>query len=84
MMAYLASCWDISPLLRGYAIGCKAQGLSAETKLLLSAASRKKPKGGSKGEPAKEEEPKTDSQPISIQMSFKRYVFDPHKKMVQS
>lgn len=60
------------------------EGLSAETKLLLSAASRKKPKGGSKGEPAKEEEPKTDSQPISIQMSFKRYVFDPHKKMVQS
>lgn len=60
------------------------EGLSAETKQLLSFSAKKKGKGGAKGEPAKEEEPKTDSQPISIHLTFKRYVFDPHKKMVQS
>ncbi|XP_062321233.1 selenocysteine-specific elongation factor [Osmerus eperlanus] len=60
------------------------EGLSPETKQLLSSSSKKKGKGGAKGEPVKEEEPKTDSQPISIHLTFKRYVFDPHKKMVQS
>ncbi|XP_036389247.1 selenocysteine-specific elongation factor [Megalops cyprinoides] len=60
------------------------EGLSAETKQLLSSSSKKKTKGGNKTEPVKEEETKTDSQPIGIQLSFKRYVFDPHKKMVQS
>lgn len=59
------------------------EGLTPETKQLLSSSTKKKGKGG-KGEPVKEEEPKTDSQPISINLSFKRYVFDPHKKMVQS
>ncbi|XP_034388106.1 selenocysteine-specific elongation factor [Cyclopterus lumpus] len=60
------------------------EGLSPETKQLLSSTSKKKGKGGSKGGPTIEEEPKTDSQPVSIHLHFKRYVFDPHKKMVQS
>ncbi|KAG5838345.1 hypothetical protein ANANG_G00222760 [Anguilla anguilla] len=59
------------------------EGLSAETKQLLSSTSKKKTKGGNKTEPVKEEA-KTDSQPIGISLSFKRYIFDPHKKMVQS
>ncbi|XP_045931454.1 selenocysteine-specific elongation factor isoform X1 [Micropterus dolomieu] len=60
------------------------EGLCPETKQLLSSTSKKKGKGGSKGGPTNEEEPKTDSQPVSIHLHFKRYVFDPHKKMVQS
>ncbi|KAM3878331.1 selenocysteine-specific elongation factor [Diretmus argenteus] len=60
------------------------EGLHPETKQLLSSTSKKKGKGGGKGEPANEDEPKTDSQPISIHLHFKRYVFDPHKKMIQS
>ncbi|KAK5872355.1 hypothetical protein PBY51_013067 [Eleginops maclovinus] len=60
------------------------EGLCPETKQLLSSTSKKKGKGGSKGGAANEEEPKTDSQPVSINLHFKRYVFDPHKKMVQS
>ncbi|KAL0978352.1 hypothetical protein UPYG_G00169400 [Umbra pygmaea] len=59
-------------------------GLSLETKQLLASSSKKKGKGGAKGEPAKEEEVKGDSQPISINLRFKRYIFDPNKKMVQS
>ncbi|KAJ8370555.1 hypothetical protein SKAU_G00105830 [Synaphobranchus kaupii] len=59
------------------------EGLGAEAKQLLSSTSKKKTKGGNKTEPVKEEA-KTDSQPIGISLSFKRYVFDPHKKMVQS
>ncbi|KAM7402038.1 hypothetical protein PAMP_017309 [Pampus punctatissimus] len=59
-------------------------GLLPETKQLLSSASKKKGKGGTKGGSAIEEEPKADSQPVSIHLHFKRYVFDPHKKMVQS
>ncbi|XP_034536411.1 selenocysteine-specific elongation factor [Notolabrus celidotus] len=58
------------------------EGLLPETKQLLSSASKKKGKGGGKG--GNEEEPKTDSQPVSIFLHFKRYIFDPHKKMVQS
>ncbi|XP_040889159.1 selenocysteine-specific elongation factor [Toxotes jaculatrix] len=60
------------------------EGLCPETKQLLSSTSKKKGKGGSKGGPANEEEPKADCQPVSIHLHFKRYVFDPHKKMVQS
>ncbi|XP_036956745.1 selenocysteine-specific elongation factor isoform X2 [Acanthopagrus latus] len=60
------------------------EGLCPETKQLLSSTTKKKGKGGGKGGPANEEEPKTDSQPVSINLHFKRYVFDPHKKMVQS
>ncbi|TDH14236.1 hypothetical protein EPR50_G00040220 [Perca flavescens] len=60
------------------------EGLCPETKQLLTSTSKKKVKGGSKGEPEHEEEPKTHSQPVGIHLHFKRYVFDPHKKMVQS
>lgn len=56
------------------------EGLRPETKSLLSSTSKKKGKGGGKGE----EEPKTESQHININLHFKRYVFDPHKKMTQS
>ncbi|XP_028261454.1 selenocysteine-specific elongation factor [Parambassis ranga] len=58
------------------------EGLHPETKQLLSSTSKKKGKSGNK--PANEEEPKGDSQPVNIHLHFKRYVFDPHKKMVQS
>lgn len=58
------------------------EGLFPETKQLLSSTSKKKGKGGGKG--GNEEDPKTESQPVSIVLHFKRYVFDPHKKMVQS
>ncbi|KAL4656006.1 selenocysteine-specific elongation factor isoform X1 [Arapaima gigas] len=60
------------------------EGLSAETKQLLSSGAKKKTKGGAKGEPSKEEEAKTLSHPVTIHLSFKRYVFDPEKKMIQS
>lgn len=59
------------------------EGLLPETKQLLNSASKKKGKSGAKG-PAGEEEPRGESQPVSIHLNFKRYVFDPHKKMVQS
>ncbi|KAK2862194.1 hypothetical protein Q5P01_001727 [Channa striata] len=60
------------------------EGLRPETKQLFTCTSKKKGKGGSKGGPASDEEPKGDSQPVGIHLHFKRYVFDPHKKMVQS
>lgn len=60
------------------------EGLKEETKRLLSSSSKKKGKSGAKNEPTKEEEIKADSQPITIHLNFKRYVYDPHKKMVQS
>ncbi|XP_053267761.1 selenocysteine-specific elongation factor [Pleuronectes platessa] len=60
------------------------EGLHPETKQLLSSTSKKKGKGGGKGTPGNEEESKADSQPVGIHLHFKRYIFDPHKKMVQS
>ncbi|XP_061147641.1 selenocysteine-specific elongation factor [Syngnathus typhle] len=58
------------------------EGLRPETKQLLSSTtSKKKGKGG--GKDANEDEPKADTQHVSIHLDFKRYVFDPHKKMVQ-
>ncbi|XP_018589513.1 selenocysteine-specific elongation factor isoform X2 [Scleropages formosus] len=60
------------------------EGLNAETKQLLSSVSKKKAKGSAKGEPAREEEAKMHSQPVNIHLSFKRYVFDPQKRMIQS
>ncbi|CAI5687943.1 unnamed protein product [Oreochromis niloticus] len=60
------------------------EGLRPETKQLFSSTSKKKGKSVSKGGTANEEEPRTDFQPVSIHLHFKRYVFDPHKKMVQS
>uniref|UniRef100_A0A3Q3NG87 Selenocysteine-specific elongation factor n=1 Tax=Mastacembelus armatus TaxID=205130 RepID=A0A3Q3NG87_9TELE len=47
------------------------EGLRPETKQLLI-SSKKKGKGGSKGSPANEEEPKAESQPVSIHLHFKR------------
>ncbi|KAM8930297.1 selenocysteine-specific elongation factor [Pelodytes ibericus] len=60
-------------------------GLKPETKKVLTVPSKKKSKLG-KGDPeiAKEEEIKQDSQPVLITLWFKRYVFDPQKKMIQS
>lgn len=60
------------------------EGLLPETKQLLTSATKKKGKAAAKGGQANEEEPKAESQPVSIHLHFKRYVFDPHKKMVQS
>uniref|UniRef100_A0A3Q3JTE6 Selenocysteine-specific elongation factor n=1 Tax=Monopterus albus TaxID=43700 RepID=A0A3Q3JTE6_MONAL len=48
------------------------EGLHPETKQLLNSTSKKKGKGGSKGCPANEEEPKADSEPVSIHLRFKR------------
>ncbi|XP_075687897.1 selenocysteine-specific elongation factor isoform X1 [Rhinoderma darwinii] len=60
-------------------------GLTPETKQLLGGSSKKKSKA-SKGdtESAKEEESRADSHPVLIILTFKRYVFDPQKKMIQS
>ncbi|TRY55006.1 hypothetical protein DNTS_020747 [Danionella cerebrum] len=60
------------------------EGLKEETKQLLSSSSKKKGKGGTKNEPSKSEETKPDAQQITIHLNFKRYLYDPHKKMVQS
>ncbi|XP_077181525.1 selenocysteine-specific elongation factor [Paroedura picta] len=62
-----------------------SDGVKPETKALLTATSKKKPKAG-KGDPAKEDESsKVDSvQPVHITLVFKRYVFDAQKKMIQS
>lgn len=60
------------------------EGLKEETKQLLSSSSKKKGKGGAKNESSKSEETKPDSQPVTIHLNFKRYIYDPHKKMVQS
>lgn len=57
-----------------------SEGLRPETKDLLASSSKKKAKGGSKAE----EEPKTEAQHVAIGLRFKRYIFDPHKKMSQS
>ncbi|KAK2889398.1 hypothetical protein QQF64_028443 [Cirrhinus molitorella] len=60
------------------------EGLKDETKQLLSSSSKKKGKGGAKNESSKSEETKPDAQPVTIHLNFKRYIYDPHKKMVQS
>ncbi|XP_040263337.1 selenocysteine-specific elongation factor [Bufo bufo] len=60
-------------------------GLKPETKQALGGSSKKKTKA-SKGdtESTKEEESRADSQPVLIILAFKRYVFDPQKKIIQS
>lgn len=60
------------------------EGLKEETKQLLCSSSKKKGKGGAKNESSKSEETKLDAQPVTIHLNFKRYIYDPHKKMVQS
>ncbi|XP_053325558.1 selenocysteine-specific elongation factor [Spea bombifrons] len=60
-------------------------GLKPDTKQILAVPSKKKSKA-SKGDPEtpKEEEIKQDAQPVLINLTFRRYVFDPQKKMTQS
>ncbi|XP_068108832.1 selenocysteine-specific elongation factor [Hyperolius riggenbachi] len=60
-------------------------GLKPETKQILGGSSKKKSKAN-KGdaETQKEEETRSDSQQVLIMLGFKRYVFDPQKKMIQS
>ncbi|XP_043563517.1 selenocysteine-specific elongation factor isoform X1 [Chiloscyllium plagiosum] len=58
-------------------------GLNPETKQQLTTSSKKKSKGG-KGDSTKAEDGKTEVQPIMIILAFKRYIFDPQKKMMQS
>ncbi|XP_072437896.1 selenocysteine-specific elongation factor [Chiloscyllium punctatum] len=58
-------------------------GLNPETKQQLTTSSKKKSKGG-KGDSTKAEDGKTEVQPIMIILAFKRYIFDPQKKMIQS
>lgn len=60
------------------------EGLKEETKQLLAGGKKKGKGGGKNEEKGKEEEPKGDSQPVIIHLRFKRFVFDPKKKMVQS
>lgn len=60
------------------------EGLKEETKELLSSSSKKKGKGGAKNESSKLEETKPEAQPVTIHLNFKRYIYDPQKKMVQS
>ncbi|XP_075406240.1 selenocysteine-specific elongation factor isoform X1 [Tenrec ecaudatus] len=61
-------------------------GLSPESKKTLMPALKKRGRAG-RGEAAKEEEGverPEPSQPVTLSLTFKRYVFDPHKRMVQS
>ncbi|XP_007526940.3 selenocysteine-specific elongation factor isoform X2 [Erinaceus europaeus] len=62
-------------------------GLSPESKKLLTPAVKKRGRGG-RGETASQEEGAPErqepSQHVSLSLSFKRYVFDTHKRMVQS
>lgn len=44
----------------------------------------KKRSRASQGEVAKQEESTDRTEPVTLSLSFKRYVFDTHKRMVQS
>nr|XP_033781957.1 selenocysteine-specific elongation factor isoform X2 [Geotrypetes seraphini]XP_033781958.1 selenocysteine-specific elongation factor isoform X2 [Geotrypetes seraphini] len=59
-------------------------GLHPSTKQLLLPSSKKKSKTGKGESTAREDERKVDSEPVLISLCFKRYVFDPQKKMIQS
>ncbi|KAM9098806.1 selenocysteine-specific elongation factor isoform X1 [Sarcophilus harrisii] len=62
-------------------------GLYPDTKKLLTTAATKKRAKGGKGEAAKEDEGAGKADPaqhITISLYFKRYVFDAQKRMVQS
>lgn len=62
-----------------------AGGLSPESKKILTSALKKRGRAG-RGEAAKPEEAERlePAQPVGLSLSFKRYVFDAHKRMVQS
>ncbi|XP_035934388.1 selenocysteine-specific elongation factor isoform X2 [Halichoerus grypus] len=61
-------------------------GLSPESKKILAPTLKKRGRAG-RGEAAKQEEVAERSEPaqhVALSLSFKRYVFDTHKRMVQS
>ncbi|XP_049719092.1 selenocysteine-specific elongation factor [Elephas maximus indicus] len=62
-------------------------GLSPESKKILAPVLKKRGRAG-RGEVAREEEEGVErpepSQPVTLSLTFKRYVFDTHKRMVQS
>uniref|UniRef100_UPI00398F20C6 selenocysteine-specific elongation factor isoform X2 n=1 Tax=Pristiophorus japonicus TaxID=55135 RepID=UPI00398F20C6 len=58
-------------------------GLTPESKLQLAPSSKKKLKGG-KEDSTKADDGKSETHPITITLAFKRYLFDPQKKMIQS
>ncbi|KAM9185897.1 selenocysteine-specific elongation factor isoform 1-T1 [Dugong dugon] len=61
-------------------------GLSPESKKILAPVLKKRGRAG-RGEVAREEEGMErpePSQPVTLSLTFKRYVFDTHKRMVQS
>lgn len=79
-------CLLLEQCLFSFAFFCFfSEGLCQETKQLLPSTSKKKGKAGGKGGQVKEEEPRaSETQPVGIHLHFKRYIFDPHKKMVQA
>lgn len=65
---------------------CLAGGLSPESKKILMPTLKKRGRAG-RGEAAKQEEGAERPEPaqhVALSLSFKRYVFDTHKRMVQS
>lgn len=65
---------------------CLAGGLSPESKKILTPVLKKRGRAG-RGEAAKQEEGTERPEPtqhVSLSLSFKRYIFDTHKRMVQS
>ncbi|XP_002758740.3 selenocysteine-specific elongation factor isoform X1 [Callithrix jacchus] len=61
-------------------------GLSPESKKILTPALKKRGRAG-RGEAARQEESTERTEPaqhVALSLSFKRYVFDTHKRMVQS
>uniref|UniRef100_G1M9H0 Selenocysteine-specific elongation factor n=2 Tax=Ailuropoda melanoleuca TaxID=9646 RepID=G1M9H0_AILME len=61
-------------------------GLSPESKKILTSTLKKRGRAG-RGEAAKQEEGAARPEPaqhVALSLSFKRYVFDTHKRMVQS
>ncbi|XP_069353767.1 selenocysteine-specific elongation factor [Eulemur rufifrons] len=61
-------------------------GLSPESKKILTAALKKRGRAG-RGEGTSQDEGAERTEPaqhVTLSLSFKRYVFDPHKRMVQS
>ncbi|XP_006870550.1 PREDICTED: selenocysteine-specific elongation factor [Chrysochloris asiatica] len=61
-------------------------GLSPESKKIMMPVLKKRGRAG-RGEATKEEEGAErpePSQPVTLRLTFKRYVFDTHKRMVQS
>ncbi|XP_011915766.1 PREDICTED: selenocysteine-specific elongation factor isoform X2 [Cercocebus atys] len=61
-------------------------GLSPESKKILTPALKKRARAG-RGEATRQEESAEQSEPsqhVALSLTFKRYVFDTHKRMVQS